>query len=61
MLCVSPLPYASQVIGIFLLIFICVGLVVYVVRESCHQEAEQQESNVAELRMLTVSSLRTRT
>ncbi|XP_062327478.1 calcium homeostasis modulator protein 6 [Osmerus eperlanus] len=51
----------SQVIGIFLLIFICVGLVVYVVRESCHQEAEQQESNVAELRMLTVSSLRTRT
>ncbi|XP_010882044.1 calcium homeostasis modulator protein 6 isoform X2 [Esox lucius] len=35
----------SQVIGIALLIFICVGLIVYVIRESCQQEEEMQEVN----------------
>ncbi|XP_023854064.1 calcium homeostasis modulator protein 2 [Salvelinus sp. IW2-2015] len=35
----------SQVIGIALLIFICVGLIVYVIRESCQQEEELQEVN----------------
>ncbi|CAB1322640.1 unnamed protein product [Coregonus sp. 'balchen'] len=33
------------VIGIPLLIFICVGLLVYVIRESCQQEQELQEVN----------------
>ncbi|CAB1331687.1 unnamed protein product [Coregonus sp. 'balchen'] len=33
------------VIGIALLIFICVGLIVYVIRESCQQEEELQEVN----------------
>ncbi|KAI4829878.1 hypothetical protein CesoFtcFv8_000650 [Champsocephalus esox] len=51
----------SQVIGIILLIFICAGLVVYVVRESCHQEEEMQDADVAELTVLRMSSLRTRT
>ncbi|KAK5934977.1 hypothetical protein CgunFtcFv8_020379 [Champsocephalus gunnari] len=51
----------SQVIGIILLIFICAGLVVYVVRESCHQEEEMQNADVAELTVLRMSSLRTRT
>ncbi|KAL0968687.1 hypothetical protein UPYG_G00270210 [Umbra pygmaea] len=35
----------SQVIGIALLVFICVGLIVYVIRESCHQQEEIQEVN----------------
>ncbi|KAA0715281.1 hypothetical protein E1301_Tti021167 [Triplophysa tibetana] len=39
----------SQVIGIVLLIFICFGLVVYVIRESCQQELETPEVNVAEM------------
>lgn len=51
----------SQVIGIILLIFICVGLIVYVIRESCHQDGEMQEADVAELTVLRMSSLRTRT
>ncbi|KAM4744111.1 calcium homeostasis modulator protein 5 [Anableps anableps] len=51
----------SQVIGIILLIFICAGLVVYVIRESCQQEVEMQDADVAELTMLRMSSLRTRT
>ncbi|XP_035991571.1 calcium homeostasis modulator protein 6 [Fundulus heteroclitus] len=51
----------SQVIGIILLIFICVGLVVYVIRESCQQEVEMQDADVAELTVLRMSSLRTRT
>ncbi|KAF1393102.1 hypothetical protein PFLUV_G00034980 [Perca fluviatilis] len=51
----------SQVIGIILLIFICVGLVVYVIRESCEQEVEMEDADVAELTVLRMSSLRTRT
>ncbi|XP_014911127.1 protein FAM26F [Poecilia latipinna] len=51
----------SQVIGIILLIFICAGLVVYVIRESCQQEVEMQDADVAELTVLRMSSLRTRT
>ncbi|XP_042561071.1 calcium homeostasis modulator protein 6 [Clupea harengus] len=51
----------SQVIGIALLIFICVGLVVYVIRESCQQEMETQDSSVAEMTMCSLSSRRTRT
>lgn len=53
--------FAPQVIGIVLLIFICVGLVVYVIRESCQQEVEMQDADVAELTVLRMSSLRTRT
>lgn len=53
--------FVPQVIGIILLIFICVGLVVYVIRESCQQEVEMQDSDVAELTVLRMSSLRTRT
>jgi glucose uptake protein GlcU len=49
------------VIGIILLIFICVGLIVYVARESCEQDLEMQEADVAELTVLRMSSLRTRT
>ncbi|KAL2088264.1 hypothetical protein ACEWY4_015163 [Coilia grayii] len=49
---------ASQVIGIGLLIFICVGLVVYVIRESCQQQMDNQDTGVAEM---TMCSLRTRT
>ncbi|CAL8404226.1 unnamed protein product [Boreogadus saida] len=51
----------SQVIGIILLIFICVGLIVHVARESCEQDLEMQEADVAELTVLRMSSLRTRT
>ncbi|XP_077481090.1 uncharacterized protein LOC144092323 [Stigmatopora argus] len=52
----------SQVLGIVLLIVICVGLVVYVIRQSCRQEVEElQEADVAELTVLRMSSLRTRT
>ncbi|XP_048119387.1 uncharacterized protein LOC125307443 [Alosa alosa] len=52
----------SQVIGIALLIFICVGLVVYVIRESCQQELDTQDSSgVAEMTMCSLSSRRTRT
>lgn len=50
-----------QVLGIFLLIIICVGLIVYVIRESCQQESEMQDADVAELTVLRMSSLRTRT
>ncbi|KAG7467991.1 hypothetical protein MATL_G00138090 [Megalops atlanticus] len=39
----------SQVIGIALLIFICVGLIVYVVRQSCNQEEAVQEVNNYEM------------
>lgn len=53
--------FVPQVIGIVLLIFICVGLVVYVIRESCQQEVEMQDADVAELTVLRMSSLRTRT
>ncbi|KAJ8406558.1 hypothetical protein AAFF_G00301320 [Aldrovandia affinis] len=35
----------SQVIGIALLIFICVGLIVYVIRQSCMQEEVQEVTN----------------
>ncbi|XP_061621629.1 calcium homeostasis modulator protein 6 [Phyllopteryx taeniolatus] len=52
----------SQVLGIVLLIVICVGLVVYVIRQSCQQEVEElQDADVAELTVLRMSSLRTRT
>ncbi|CAJ1049068.1 calcium homeostasis modulator protein 6 [Xyrichtys novacula] len=51
----------SQVIGIILLIFICMGLVVYVIRESCRQELEMEDSDVAELTVVRMSSLRNRT
>lgn len=50
-----------QVIGIILLIFICVGLIVYVIRESCQQEVEMEDADVAELTVLRMSSLHTRT
>lgn len=53
--------FVPQVIGIVLLIVICVGLVVYVIRESCQQEVEMQDADVAELTVLRMSSLRTRT
>ena len=53
--------FIPQVIGIILLIFICVGLIVYVIRESCQQEVEMQDSDVAELTVLRMSTLRTRT
>ncbi|KAJ8343468.1 hypothetical protein SKAU_G00307970 [Synaphobranchus kaupii] len=39
----------SQVIGIALLVFICVGLIVYVIQESCRQEEEMQEVNNYEM------------
>ncbi|KAJ8340679.1 hypothetical protein SKAU_G00353120 [Synaphobranchus kaupii] len=39
----------SQVIGIALLIFICVGLIVYVIRQSCIQEEENQDVTNYEL------------
>lgn len=52
--------FAPQVIGIILLIFICVGLIVYVIRESCQQEVEMEDADVAELTVLRMSSLRTR-
>lgn len=42
-------------IGIVLLIFICIGLVVYVIRESCKQELETQEANVAEMTLYSSS------
>lgn len=58
---VLPNSFVLQVIGIILLIFICVGLIVYVIRESCHQDEEMQEADVAELTVLRMSSLRTRT
>ncbi|XP_056622118.1 calcium homeostasis modulator protein 4 [Triplophysa dalaica] len=45
----------SQVIGIVLLIFICFGLVVYVIRESCQQELETPEVNVAEMSLYSAS------
>ncbi|XP_042277546.1 calcium homeostasis modulator protein 6 [Thunnus albacares] len=51
----------SQVIGIVLLIFICAGLVVYVIRESCQQEAEMQDADVAQLTVLRMRSLQSRT
>lgn len=57
---VLPNSFVSQVIGIILLIFICVGLIVYVIRESCHQDEAMQEADVAELTVLRMSSLRTR-
>lgn len=53
--------FVPQVIGIILLIFICMGLVVYVIRESCQQEVAMQDADVAELTVLRMSSLRTRT
>lgn len=53
--------FTPQVIGIILLIFICVGLIVYVIRESCQQEVEMEDADVAELTVLRMSSLRTRT
>ncbi|XP_016369330.1 protein FAM26F [Sinocyclocheilus rhinocerous] len=45
----------SQVIGIVLLILICFGLVVYVIRESCQQELETQDTNVAEMTLYSSS------
>ncbi|XP_061819537.1 calcium homeostasis modulator protein 6 [Nerophis lumbriciformis] len=52
----------SQVLGIVLLIVICVGLVVYVTRESCRQEVDElQDADVAELTVVRMSSVRTRT
>ncbi|KAK2894394.1 hypothetical protein QQF64_012777 [Cirrhinus molitorella] len=45
----------SQVIGLVLLIFICFGLVVYVIRESCQQELETQDANVAEMTLYSSS------
>ncbi|XP_015459208.2 calcium homeostasis modulator protein 6 [Astyanax mexicanus] len=46
----------SQVIGIVLLIFICAGLVVYVIRESCRRDCQSQDANVAEMTLYTPSS-----
>ncbi|XP_058484632.1 uncharacterized protein LOC131459165 isoform X1 [Solea solea] len=51
----------SQGIGLVLLIFICVGLIGYVVREGCQQEVNMQDDNAAELSVLRMSSLQTRT
>ncbi|KAI7802613.1 calcium homeostasis modulator protein 4 [Triplophysa rosa] len=45
----------SQVIGIVLLIFICFGLVVYVIRESCQRELETPDVNVAEMSLYRAS------
>ncbi|XP_055030033.2 uncharacterized protein [Misgurnus anguillicaudatus] len=45
----------SQVIGIVLLIFICFGLVVYVIRESCQHELETQDVNMAEMSLYSTS------
>lgn len=60
--CHSIMYFVSQVLGIILLIVICVGLVVYVIRQSCQQEVEElQDADVAELTVLRMSSLRTRT
>lgn len=42
-----------QVIGIVLLIFICAGLVVYVIRESCRRDFQSQDANVAEMTLYT--------
>ncbi|XP_052387700.1 calcium homeostasis modulator protein 4 [Carassius gibelio] len=45
----------SQVLGIVLLIFICVGLVVYVIRESCRQDLETQDLDVTEMTLYSSS------
>ncbi|KAL6478713.1 hypothetical protein MHYP_G00121460 [Metynnis hypsauchen] len=49
----------SQVIGIVLLIFICAGLVVYVIRESCRRDFQSQDANVAEMTYTPSSRART--
>ncbi|XP_059421418.1 calcium homeostasis modulator protein 6-like [Carassius carassius] len=45
----------SQVVGIVLLIFICLGLVVYVIRESCGQDLETQDPDVTEMTLYSSS------
>ncbi|XP_028812787.1 calcium homeostasis modulator protein 6-like [Denticeps clupeoides] len=46
----------SQVVGIALLILICVGLIVYVIRESRLQDLQASDANIAEMTMYSTGS-----